>query len=135
MRSPKNFTVEGDASSASYFFASACIGGGPIRVHGISEDSKQGDIKLLDVLKKIGATVRWGNSYVEIFRKGRLRGIEIDCLEIPDAAMVLSTLALFCDQPTKLINIASWKEKETDRIAAVVQGLERLGCFSVSGGG
>ena len=127
VRSPKNFIVEGDASSASYFFASACIGGGPIRVHGISEDSKQGDIKLLDVLKKIGAEVRWGNSYVEIFRKGRLRGIEIDCLEIPDAAMVLSTLALFCDQPTKLINIASWKEKETDRITAVVQGLERLG--------
>ena len=79
------------------------------------------------MLKKIGAEVRWGNSYVEVFRKGRLRGIEIDCLEIPDAAMVLSTLALFCDQPTKLINIASWKEKETDRIAAVVQGLERLG--------
>ena len=127
VRSPKNFIVEGDASSASYFFASACIGGGPIRVHGISEDSKQGDIKLLDVLKKIGAEVRRGNSYVEIFRKGRLRGIEIDCLEIPDAAMVLSTLALFCDQPTKLINIASWKEKETDRITAVVQGLERLG--------
>ena len=127
VRSPKNFIVEGDASSASYFFASACIGGGPIRVHGISEDSKQGDVKLLDVLKKIGAEVRWGNSYVEIFRKGRLRGIEIDCLEIPDAAMVLSTLALFCDQPTKLINIASWKEKETDRITAVVQGLERLG--------
>ncbi|MDA9690010.1 3-phosphoshikimate 1-carboxyvinyltransferase [Betaproteobacteria bacterium] len=127
VRSPKNFRVEGDASSASYFFASACIGGGPIRVHGISEDSKQGDIKLLDVLKRIGAVVRWSNSYVEIFRKGRLRGIEIDCLEIPDAAMVLSTLALFCDQPTKLTNIASWKEKETDRIAAVVQGLERLG--------
>jgi len=127
LRSPKNFIVEGDASSASYFFASACIGGGPIRVHGISQDSKQGDIKLLDVLEKIGATVRWGNSYVEIFRKGRLRGIEIDCIEIPDAAMVLSTLALFCDEPTKLINIASWKEKETDRIAAVVQGLERLG--------
>ena len=127
VRSPKNFRVEGDASSASYFFASACIGGGPIRVHGISEESKQGDIKLLDVLKRIGAVVRWSNSYVEIFRKGRLRGIEIDCLEIPDAAMVLSTLALFCDQPTKLTNIASWKEKETDRIAAVVQGLERLG--------
>ena len=127
VRSPKNFTVEGDASSASYFFASACIGGGPIRVRGISRDSKQGDMKLLDVLKKIGAQVRWGNSYVEVFRKGRLRGLEIDCLEIPDAAMVLSTLALFCDQPTKLINIASWKEKETDRITAVVQGLERLG--------
>ena len=127
VRSPKNFTVEGDASSASYFFASACIGGGPIRVRGISRDSKQGDMKLLDVLKKIGAQVRWGNSYVEVFRKGRLRGLEIDCLEIPDAAMVLSTLALFCDQPTRLINIASWKEKETDRITAVVQGLERLG--------
>ncbi len=127
VQSPKNFTVEGDASSASYFFASACIGGGPIRVYGISEDSKQGDIKLLNVLKKIGATVRWGASYVEISRKGRLRGIEIDCLEIPDAAMVLSTLALFCDQPTKLINLSSWKEKETDRIAAIVQGLESLG--------
>ena len=56
----QKLTVEGDASSASYFFASACIGGGPIRVYGISEDSKQGDIKLLNVLKKIGATVRWG---------------------------------------------------------------------------
>ena len=127
LQSPKNFTVEGDASSASYFFASACIGGGPIRVYGISEDSKQGDIKLLNVLKKIGATVRWGDSYVEVSRKGRLRGIAIDCLEIPDAAMVLSTLALFCDKPTKLINLSSWKEKETDRIAAIVQGLESLG--------
>ncbi|MDA9718809.1 3-phosphoshikimate 1-carboxyvinyltransferase [Betaproteobacteria bacterium] len=134
IQSPKNFIVEGDASSASYFFASACIGGGPIRVYGISEDSKQGDIKLLDVLKKIGATVRWGDSYVEVSRTGRMRGIEIDCLEIPDAAMVLSTLALFCDQPTKLINLASWKEKETNRIVAIVKGLERLGVLVYQGG-
>ena len=94
MRSPKNFTVEGDIICE--LFSCICLyWRRPIRVHGISEESKQGDIKLLEVLKRIGATVRWGNSYVEIFRKGRLRGIEIDCLDIPDAAMVLLRLRFF----------------------------------------
>lgn len=127
LQSPESFLVEGDASSASYFFASACIGGGPIKVHGISRDSKQGDIRLLDVLEKIGATVHWRDLCVEICRTGPLRGISIDCLEIPDAAMVLSTLALFCDEPTELNNISSWRDKETDRVIAITQGLERLG--------
>ena len=70
LQSPESFLVEGDASSASYFFASACIGGGPIKVHGISRDSKQGDIRLLDVLEKIGATVHWRDLCVEICRTG-----------------------------------------------------------------
>ena len=128
-RSPGSFEVEGDASSASYFLALGAIGGGPLRVVGVGENSVQGDVRFADALAKMGAHITRGPDWIEagMPTDGRLRGIELDCQAIPDAAMTLATTALFAAGPTTLTNIASWRVKETDRLAAMTTELRKLG--------
>ena len=128
-RSPGAIEVEGDASSASYFLALGAIGGGPVRVEGVGRDSIQGDVRFADALARMGARIEMGANWIEASAPaaGKLRGIEIDCNEIPDAAMTLATTALFADGPTTLTHIASWRVKETDRIAAMATELRKLG--------
>ena len=128
-RSPGVIEVEGDASSASYFLALGAIGGGPVRVEGVGRDSLQGDIRFADALAQMGARIEFGPNWIEACAPlaGKLRGIELDCNAIPDAAMTLATTALFADGPTTLNNIASWRVKETDRIAAMATELRKLG--------
>jgi len=129
--SPGKIMVEGDASSASYFLAAGAIGGGPVRVEGVGQASIQGDIHFSVVLNHMGANVMMGDHWVEVrgvaHDSGRLAGIELDCNLIPDAAMTLAVAALFADGPTRLNNIASWRVKETDRIAAMATELRKLG--------
>jgi 3-phosphoshikimate 1-carboxyvinyltransferase len=131
--SPGTLVVEGDASSASYFLAAGAIGGGPVRVTGVGRDSIQGDIAFADVLARLGAKVGYGPDWVEASGGGRLRGGTLDCIAIPDAAMTLAITALFADAPTTLTNIASWRVKETDRIAAMATELAKLGAIVASG--
>ena len=121
--------VEGDASSASYFLAAGAIGGGPVRVEGIGRDSFQGDVRFIKALEKMGARVVQGDNWIEVRapQSGSLRAINIDCNHIPDAAMTLAVVALFADGITMLTNIASWKVKETDRLAAMATELRKLG--------
>jgi len=127
-QSPGTVHVEGDASAASYFLAAGAIGGGPVRVNGVGRDSIQGDIAFADALQQMGAQVSLGEHWIEAAAPtGRLRGIDLDCNLIPDAAMTLAVLALFADGPTRLRNIASWRVKETDRIHAMATELARLG--------
>ncbi|MDR0578218.1 MAG: bifunctional 3-phosphoshikimate 1-carboxyvinyltransferase/cytidylate kinase [Candidatus Accumulibacter sp.] len=128
-RSPGVFHVEGDASSASYFLALGAIGGGPVRVSGVGENSVQGDVRFAGALARMGARIVMGPDWIEAGapEEGKLRGIEIDCGAIPDAAMTLAAVALFASGPTTLKNIASWRVKETDRIAAMAGGLRQLG--------
>ena len=128
-RSPGSIEVEGDASSASYFLAAGAIGGGPVRVEGVGRDSIQGDVGFADALARMGARIEMGPNWIEASAPatGKLRGIEIDCNSIPDAAMTLATTALFAEGPTTLNNIASWRVKETDRIAAMATELRKLG--------
>ncbi|WP_300454021.1 bifunctional 3-phosphoshikimate 1-carboxyvinyltransferase/cytidylate kinase [Accumulibacter sp.] len=129
-RSPGRLQVEGDASSASYFLALGALGGGPLRVTGVGRDSLQGDVRFADALARMGARVAVGDRWIEASAPaggGRLRGMELDCNPIPDAAMTLATLALFADGPTTLRRIASWRVKETDRIAAMACELRKLG--------
>ncbi len=128
-RSPGRVQVEGDASSASYFLALGAIGGGPLRVEGIGPDSIQGDVRFADALSAMGARISAGAHWIEAAAPlaGRLRGIDLDCNHIPDAAMTLATTALFADGPTTLRHIASWRIKETDRIAAMATELRKLG--------
>ena len=131
-RSPGELYVEGDASSASYFLAAGAIsglgGGGPVRVEGVGRDSTQGDVRFADALAKMGAAVSMGDNWIEATagadarQRGRLRAVELDCNHIPDAAMTLAVAALFADGTTTLRNIASWRVKETDRIAAMAKG-------------
>ena len=127
--SPVKTFVEGDASSASYFLAAGAIGGGPVTVEGVGQDSVQGDIRFAEELRKMGAIITMGpNSMVVTGPKnGKLKAIELDCNHIPDAAMTLAVVALFADGTTTLRNIASWRVKETDRIAAMATELRKVG--------
>src|SRR3954470_5236881 len=126
--SPGRITVEGDASSASYFLAAGAIAGGPVRVQGLGRDSVQGDVRFTDVLEGMGAKVRLGEDAIEVSNPGRtLKAIDLDLNHIPDAAMTAAVLALFADGPSRLRNIANWRVKETDRLAAMASELRKLG--------
>ncbi|MDE2310170.1 MAG: (d)CMP kinase, partial [Betaproteobacteria bacterium] len=126
---PKEIYVEGDASSASYFLAAGAIGGGPVRVEGVGLNSVQGDVHFAHELQKMGAVIEWGDNSIVASApaNGKLRAIALDCNHIPDAAMTLAVMALFADGTTTLRNIASWRVKETDRIAAMATELRKLG--------
>jgi 3-phosphoshikimate 1-carboxyvinyltransferase len=128
-RSPGVLAVEGDASGASYFLAAGAIAGGPVRVLGVGRDSIQGDVKFADALASIGARIEWGDNWVEARspESGKLKAFDLDLNHIPDAAMTLAVVALSCDGPCTLRNIASWRVKETDRIAAMARELRKLG--------
>jgi len=125
--SPGHLHVEGDASSASYFLAAGAIGGGPVRVTGVGRDSIQGDAAFADVLARMGARIDRGDNWIEARSSSTLEGIEFDCTPIPDAAMTLAVVAMFAKGPTTLTGIASWRVKETDRIAAMATELRKLG--------
>jgi 3-phosphoshikimate 1-carboxyvinyltransferase len=142
LHSPGRIAVEGDASSASYFLAAGVLGqlhgqGRPLRVQGVGRDSIQGDVEFARVLQRLGAEVRWGDDYIETcgLQPGlrALRGGDIDCLAIPDAAMTLAMTALFAQTPTTLTGIGSWRVKETDRIHAMTTELAKLGATVESG--
>ncbi len=125
--SPGQVMVEGDASSASYFLAAAAIGGGPVRVEGVGRDSIQGDVRFAEVLERMGARVAMGPDWIEASCDHRLKPIDMDLNHIPDAAMTAAVTALFADGPSTLRNIASWRVKETDRLAAMANELRKLG--------
>ncbi len=128
-QSPGVVYVEGDASSASYFLALGAMAGGPVRVEGVGADSVQGDIRFADALAAMGACITMGPNWIEAAAPadGVLKGIEQDCLAIPDAAMTLVPVAAFAKGPTRLTGIASWRVKETDRIEAMANELRKLG--------
>lgn len=129
-RSPGVLFVEGDASSASYFLAAGAIGGGPVRVEGVGRDSIQGDVRFVEALAQLGARVEVGDNWIEARGPeggGRLKAFDLDLNHIPDAAMTLAVAALFADGPCTLRNIASWRVKETDRLAAMATELRKVG--------
>lgn len=127
--SPGTLCVEGDASSASYFLAAGAIGKGPVRVEGVGKDSSQGDVRFAEALAQMGAQISYGDNWIEASApaSGKLKALDIDCNHIPDAAMTLAVAALFADGSTKLRNIASWRVKETDRLAAMATELRKVG--------
>ncbi len=125
-RSPGELAVEGDASSASYFLAAAAIAGGTVRVYGTGTASMQGDVAFTDVLEAMGARVARGPDWLEVSRD-RLQGVDLDLNHIPDAAMTLATTALFASGPTRIRNVATWRVKETDRLAAMARELRKVG--------
>ena len=125
--SPGTIRVEGDASSASYFLAAGAVGGGPVRVEGVGRGSIQGDVRFVEVLEQMGASVTVGDEWIEARGRGPLRAIDADLNHIPDAAMTVAVLALFADGPTTIRNVASWRVKETDRLAAMAIELRKLG--------
>ena len=126
-QSPGTIHVEGDASSASYFLAAGAIAGGPVRVQGVGRDSIQGDVRFAAALEQMGATIVMGDNWIEASANGPLKAIDADFNHIPDAAMTIAVAALFADGTSTLRNIASWRVKETDRIAAMATELRKVG--------
>ncbi|MFM0160225.1 3-phosphoshikimate 1-carboxyvinyltransferase [Paraburkholderia sediminicola] len=130
-QSPGTIMVEGDASSASYFLAAGALGGGPLRVEGVGRASIQGDVGFADALIKMGANLQMGEDWIEVRGvgndNGKLDPIDMDFNLIPDAAMTIAVAALFADGTSTLRNIASWRVKETDRIAAMATELRKVG--------
>lgn len=125
-KSPGQWLVEGDASSASYFLAAAAIKGGSIKVTGIGKHAVQGDIHFADALEAMGADVDWADDYIMVTRN-QLKGIDRDYNAIPDAAMTIATTALFAKGPTVIRNVYNWRVKETDRLAAMATELRKVG--------
>ena len=130
-QSPGSLHVEADASSASYFIALGAIAATPeqpLRIEGVGEDSIQGDIQFVEAARRMGARIRSGPNWLEISRGAwPLQAIDLDCNHIPDAAMTLAVMALYANGPCTLRNIASWRVKETDRIAAMATECAKLG--------
>jgi 3-phosphoshikimate 1-carboxyvinyltransferase len=126
---PGELAVEGDASGASYFLALGAIAGGPVVVEGVGRDSVQGDVRFADFLERMGARIEWGPDWISAAAPatGRLHAIDADYTEIPDAAMTIAAAALFAEGRSVLRGIASWRVKETDRIAAMATELRKLG--------
>ena len=129
-RSPGEAFVEGDASSASYFIALGAIAGKDqtVTIQGLGLDAIQGDIRFIEAAQAMGAHVEGGPNELRV-RRGAwpLKAIDLDCNHIPDAAMTLAVMALYADGTTTLRNIASWRVKETDRLAAMATELRKLG--------
>jgi 3-phosphoshikimate 1-carboxyvinyltransferase len=131
--SPGTIHVEGDASSASYFLAAGAIAGGPVRVEGVGRDSIQGDVRFVEALEQMGATITMGDNWIEARGNGALKAIDADFNHIPDAAMTIAVAALYANGTSTLRNIGSWRVKETDRIAAMAKELRKLGAVVEEG--
>ena len=131
-QSPGEVWVEADASSASYFIAAGALsapeGGEGLVIEGLGLDAVQGDIRFVEAARLMGADVQGGSGWLRA-RRGAwpLKAVDLDCNHIPDAAMTLAMMALYADGPSTLRNIASWRVKETDRIAAMTAELRKLG--------
>ena len=132
-QSPGTIHVEGDASSASYFLAAGAIAGGPVRVEGVGRDSIQGDVRFVAALEQMGARITMGDNWIEAESNGVLKAIDADFNHIPDAAMTIAVAALYADGTSTLRNIASWRVKETDRIAAMAAELRKVGAIVEEG--
>ncbi len=139
LRSPGAIFVEADASSASYFVALGAISTSAysqngIKIQGVGADSIQGDIRFIEAAQQMGAVVQSGPNWLQVSRGAwPLHAIDLDCNHMPDAAMTLAIMALYANGTTTLRNIASWRVKETDRIAAMATELRKLGAQVTEG--
>jgi 3-phosphoshikimate 1-carboxyvinyltransferase len=120
------YTIEPDASAASYFFAAAAITGGRVTVLDIPENSLQGDVRFVDVLADMGCRVERCSAGITV-HGGPLRGIDVDMNAISDTVMTLAAVACFAEGPTTIRNVAHIRHKETDRLHALATELGRVG--------
>jgi 3-phosphoshikimate 1-carboxyvinyltransferase len=123
---PGIYRVEGDCSSASYFWASAAVTGGRIVTSNIDRDSRQGDLALLELLSRMGCQVEWSANGVTVVG-GSLRGIEADMGDMPDMVPTLAITAAFAEGTSIINNVGHLRIKESDRLRAIADGLRRLG--------
>ncbi len=121
------YSIEPDASTASYFFAAAALVGGRVRVPDLGRGALQGDLKFVDVLERMGCEVERADDYTEVRGSGKLHGVDVDMNAISDTVMTLAAIAPFADSPTIIRNVGNIRLKETDRLHALAVELSRLG--------
>lgn len=122
-----SYDVEPDASAASYFFAAAAVTGGRVTVPGLGAGSLQGDLQFVRLLERMGCGVRQTQGETEVTGPATLAGIEADMADLSDTAQTLASIAPFAETPTRVTGIGFIRRKETNRIAAVVTELRRMG--------
>jgi 3-phosphoshikimate 1-carboxyvinyltransferase len=120
------YTVEPDASSASYFLAMGALNG-KVRIFNLSNSSLQGDKNFAHVLEQMGAKVDYMQNSIMVRKQGNLQAVNLDMQHMPDVAMTIATLSLFAEGTTTISGIGSWKVKETDRLQAMYNELTKLG--------
>jgi 3-phosphoshikimate 1-carboxyvinyltransferase len=123
----QTYAIEPDASGASYFFAAAAVTGGRVRVQGLGQGSMQGDLAFTDVLEKMGCTVEQTDSYTEVHGPEKLHGVDVNMNAISDTVMTLAAIAPFADGATIIRGVGHIRQKETDRITALVNELRKIG--------
>lgn len=129
----REYRVEGDYSSASYFFALAAACGGTVTVGNLNPESAQGDRQFLVAIEQMGCEVTYGKTGVTVKREGDLKGITIDMSTSPDTVQTLAMVAALAKSPTWIRGISHLRFKESDRIAAIENTLKELGCRVTSG--
>ncbi len=128
--SPKEITAQGDWSNASFFLCAGALSENGVTVTDLDINSPQGDKKIIDVLKNIGADVQINNTEIMV-KKNKLKGITVDASDIPDAVPIISVVATACNGDTKIINAQRLRIKESDRIKSVVEMINYVGGSAV----
>ena len=123
---PGEVAIEADGASANYFLAMAAVTGGTARVRGIGSGSKQGEVQFVKILERMGCQVAWGADWIQVTGKP-LRAVDVDMNDCPDSAQTLACVALFAKGGTRVRNVGNLRVKETNRIAALVKELTKLG--------
>ena len=125
----KNFSVEPDASSASYPSAAVAIAGGSSIIAGLTRNSSQRDVEFLDVLSKMGCQVRQVERGIQISRDASvaLQGVDVDMSDISDCVPTLTVVAMFANSPTKISGVGFIRAKESNRIGDLAGELRKLG--------
>ncbi len=123
----RDYAVEPDASSASYFLGLAAIHGGEVVIRGLGSHSLQGDAGFYRVLEQMGADVEQTETITRVRGCGRLRGVEVDMGEMPDMTLTLAVAALFAAGSTAISGVEVLRHHETDRLAAATRELRKLG--------
>ncbi len=125
----QSYSIEPDASAASYFWAAAAVTGGRVTVENLSKDSLQGDVQFCDVLQRMGCRVDYGENCISVQGNPQrgLQGIDVDMQGISDTVPTLAVVALFASGPTRICNVAHIRHKETDRIGDLARELRKLG--------
>ncbi|MGB5952162.1 MAG: 3-phosphoshikimate 1-carboxyvinyltransferase [Ornithinimicrobium sp.] len=123
----RTYSVEPDASSASYFFAAAAILNTSATIPGLGSDALQGDIAFVDVLRGMGADVEVSDEGTTVVGNGRLQGVTVNMRDISDTMPTLAAIAPFAEGPTTITDVYNTRVKECDRLESCAKNLRRMG--------
>lgn len=128
----QEYKVESDYSSAGYFFAAAAVAGGSVTVRNLNAHSAQGDKYLLEILGKMGCTVKKDSDKVTVGGTKKPRAVSVDMADYPDIVQTVASVAAYAEGETNITNIGHLSYKETDRIANTALELKNLGINTTS---